>query len=133
MPFSSEISISRNLMMRLTQTLAMIFVWETNIAAIAREIHDELGPDTTLALAPVGEQTSTGDQAPGGEGMPEGVGAEGHKARERSGDNATWRVHFRRIEERIDRLDKTVATAVNLLRRVLHPDKTTKPETSAER
>jgi general secretion pathway protein A len=105
----------------------------TDVQAIAREIHDELGPDTTLALAPVGEQTSTGDQAPAGEGTAEGGGAEGHKARERSGDNATWRVHFRRIEERIDRLDKTVATAVNLLRKVLHPDKATKPETSAER
>jgi hypothetical protein len=35
-------------------------------------------------------------------------------------------MHFRNIEERIDRLDKTVRAAVDLLHDVLHPDKTNK-------
>src|SRR5437667_234847 len=116
---------AQNLTPRAVEELRMLSNFQLGDQALLQSFlvgQPELRPDTTLGLAPVGEQTSTGDQAPGGEGMPEGVGAEGHKARERSGDNATWRVHFRRIEERIDRLDKTVATAVNLLRRVLHPD-----------
>jgi len=36
-------------------------------------------------------------------------------------------MHFDHIEERIERLEKTVAAAVDLLHRLLHPDKATKP------
>lgn len=103
-----------------------------DVQAIAREIHDELGPDATLTLAPVGEQTSAGDQTPTREQMPNG-GGNGDKALERPGDDATWHMHFRHIEERIDRLDKAVAAAVGLLHRMLHPDMAKKPGSSAER
>ena len=95
-----------------------------DVQAIAREIHDELGPDVTLA--PIGDQTPTHEQTPNG-------GGDGDKALERSGDDATWRMHFRYIEEQIDRLDKTVGAAVNLLHGMLHPDKTNKPGSPAER
>ena len=80
----------------------------TDVHAIAREIHDELGPAATLSLAPA----SANDQTAPVEPPP---------------DTATWRTHFRRIEERIDRLEKTVGAAVDLLHRMLHPDKTNKP------
>jgi len=36
-------------------------------------------------------------------------------------------MHFDHIEERIDRLEKTVAAAVDLLHRLLHPEKANKP------
>ncbi len=97
-----------------------------DVQAIAREIHDELGPDVTLALAPIGEQSPAAEQIPSG-------GGDGDKVAARPGDDATWRMHFRYIEERIDRLDKTVAAAVKLLHGMLHPDKTNKPGSPAER
>jgi len=37
--------------------------------------------------------------------------------------DAAWEAHFRHLEERIDRLDRTVGAAVDLLHRLLHPDK----------
>ena len=42
-------------------------------------------------------------------------------------DAASLHMHFDHIEERIERLEKTVAAAVDLLHRLLHPEKTTKP------
>ena len=41
------------------------------------------------------------------------------------------RAHFDKIEERIDRLEKTVSAAVDLLHRLLHPDKRSSPGTPA--
>jgi hypothetical protein len=48
-------------------------------------------------------------------------------------DQATLLMHFDQIENRIDRLEKTVAAAVDLLHRLLHPDKTGKPGVSGGR
>jgi len=43
-----------------------------------------------------------------------------------------WNMHFEKIEERIDRLEKTVGGAVDLLHRLLHPEKAaTKPGKSS--
>jgi len=42
-------------------------------------------------------------------------------------DAAVWHRHFHHIEQRIDRLEKTVGAAVDLLHALLHPDKATKP------
>jgi putative secretion ATPase (PEP-CTERM system associated) len=109
--------------------------------AIAKEIYDELGPDAILALEPVDEETSDGYQnqargeAPDGyqsqirEEMPNGE-QDSDKSDERLRE---WRMHFRHIEERIDRLDKTVGAAVNLLYGMLHPDKPVKPQSPVER
>ena len=98
----------------------------TDVEAIAREIDDELGPESTLTLAPVAAHAPAGEQmsAAGGNGA-------GHS--EGLVDEATWSMHFRHIEERIDRLDRTVAAAVDLLEGMLHPDKKNKPGSSAER
>ena len=104
----------------------------TDAEAIAREIDDELGPDTTLALAPVVEQTFVSDPV-AALGQTPAAGGNGDSDIESLGDDATWRMHFRHIEERIDRLDRTVAAAVDLLYGLLHPDKASKPGSSAER
>jgi hypothetical protein len=39
--------------------------------------------------------------------------------------------HFDHLEERIDRLERTVSAAVDLLHRLLHPDRPSKPGTPA--
>ena len=78
-----------------------------DVQAIAREIREEMGPDAGLtAVAPV---------AVPGEGQP--------PARI---DSAVWHRHFHQIEERIDRLERTVGAAVDLLHALLHPDKADK-------
>ena len=83
----------------------------SDVESIVREIRDELGPQATLGPAPV-----AGGSA---------VSAEATVAI--AGDAAAWRAHFRRIEERLERLDKTIGAAVDLLHHLLHPEKTSKP------
>ena len=89
-----------------------------DVHAIAREINEELGADATLGLAPVAEPSD---------------GSQPEPALDVSTDGAIWQMHFRNIEERIDRLDKTVGAAVDLLHGMLHPDKANKPGTPAGR
>ena len=48
-------------------------------------------------------------------------------ARTGSGDSAVLLTHVREIEERIERLEKTVGSAVDLLHRLLHPERAPKP------
>ncbi len=90
----------------------------TDVQAIAREIHNELGADATLALAPAREEGRDGQR----------LAAEASPA-----DASEWRMHFRQIEERIDRLEATVSAAVDLLYALLRPDKANKPGSTAER
>jgi putative secretion ATPase (PEP-CTERM system associated) len=87
-----------------------------DVQSIVREIRDELGPEATLGPAPVA----------GGEASVDGSGTI-------AGDAAAWRAHFRRIEERLDRLDRTVGAAVDLLHSLLHPEKASKPGSPAGR
>jgi general secretion pathway protein A len=89
-----------------------------DVQAIVREIREELGPEGTLGPAPV---------AGGGEAPAAGT------ADTVASDAAVWRAHFRRIEERLDRLDRTVGAAIDLLHRLLHPEKASKPSTPAGR
>jgi putative secretion ATPase (PEP-CTERM system associated) len=88
-----------------------------DVQAIVSEIREEMGSEATLA--------------------PTLVAVESERANveepEIAGGAASWRTHFRRIEERLDRLDRTIGAAVDLLHRVLHPDKLSKPKTPAER
>jgi general secretion pathway protein A len=89
----------------------------SDVEAIAREIHDEMGPDAGLSAVAWPEPDATA-------ALEEGA----------AGD-ASWERHFRHLEERIDRLDRTVGAAVDLLHRLLHPDKpvTAKPGTPVSR
>jgi general secretion pathway protein A len=80
-----------------------------DVHGIAREIRDEMGPESALASVP-----SNADVMP--------LVPRGREAGSTAAD-AAWEAHFRHLEERIDRLDRTVGAAVDLLHRLLHPDK----------
>jgi general secretion pathway protein A len=87
-----------------------------DVQAIAHEIRDELGPESALATVRMD------------------IGRDAAVAGERGGsaaDPGAWLQHVRDIEERIDRLERTVGSAVDLLHRLLHPDRSTKPGSSA--
>jgi len=89
----------------------------TDVQAIASEIREELGPESPLSAIPiVGEGDAAGD---------------GQRATRV--DASVWHTRFNQIDERIDRLERTVGGAVDLLHRLLHPEKATKPEKSAGR
>jgi len=86
-----------------------------DVQTIAREIGEEIGSETPLSQVKV----IGGGNDPSGEGL--------HPARI---DSAVWHRHFNQIEERIDRLERTVGGAVDLLHHLLHPDKaSTNPAT----
>jgi putative secretion ATPase (PEP-CTERM system associated) len=80
-----------------------------DVQSIAREIRDELGPDA--ALSPVVSLAAT--ESPLSPPL----------------DPAMLQKQFNHVEERIDRLDRTVSAAVDLLHRLLHPEKASKPGT----
>jgi hypothetical protein len=85
------------------------------VQAIAHEISEELGPEALLAGARrSAERELTTVPAPA-------VGA--------SDDAAVWRGHFRDIDERLARLEKTLSSAIRLLQRLLEPDRVSKPRT----
>jgi len=79
-----------------------------DVKAVAREIDEELGPDPTrrgMSVVPSGG-------TPAGESM----------LPMRSDPKFDIR-HFEQLDERMDRLERTVSTAMDLLHRLLHPDK----------
>jgi hypothetical protein len=88
-----------------------------DVQAIAREIREELGPEAaSLAAVPSAAREPAIGAAPA-----------------RASDSA-WLEHVRDIEDRMDRLEKTVGTAVDLLHRLLHPERpATKPGTPSKR
>jgi len=87
-----------------------------DVQAIAREIREELGPETALASVAVARarEAATAPAA-----LLQDAGAVLARLRE--------------MDERIDRLEKTVGSAVDLLHRLLHPDRNSKPGAPASR
>jgi putative secretion ATPase (PEP-CTERM system associated) len=83
-----------------------------DVQAIAREIREELGPDTKLAPVPAPSRDAA---VPPALVPPAPAGAPASSAQ------------LREIQERIERLEKTMDSAVGLLRRLLHPDRVAKP------
>lgn len=89
----------------------------SDVHAVAHEIHEELGSDSALAPLAV----INGSEAP-------------ESLLSNKMDAASLQRHFAELEERIDRLERTVTAAVDLLSRLLHPDRTTvKPSTPTRR
>jgi len=76
-----------------------------DVQAIAREIREELGSEAFPGVDADGLRPAAASAAPVEMG------------------GAAWEAHFRHLEERIDRLDRTVGAAVDLLHRLLHPEK----------
>ncbi len=89
----------------------------TDVQAIAKEIREELGPESALSMVPAAGNADPADSGP----RPANV------------DVSTWHMRFDQVDERIDRLERTVGAAVDLLHRLLHPDKATKPGTPGGR
>jgi putative secretion ATPase (PEP-CTERM system associated) len=84
-----------------------------DVQAIAREIRDEMGVDATLGPAPA---------------VVPGHAADARAASEPALDPAPWKKNIREIEERMERLERLVNTAVNLLHRtLLEEQRTTQP------
>jgi hypothetical protein len=88
-----------------------------DVHAIAREIREELGPETALASVAVARAREAGTAPP--VTMLQ--------------DSGAVLARLREMDERIDRLEKTVGSAVDLLHRLLHPDRNSKPGTPASR
>lgn len=87
-----------------------------DVHAVAHEIHEELGADAALApLAVV-----NGSEAP-------------ESALSSKMDAASLQRHFGELEERIDRLERTVTAAVDLLSRLLHPERAARQPTTPTR
>ena len=89
-----------------------------DVHAIAREIREEMGPESVLSPVPAPD-----------------MGAPTLRiASDNERGDTEWEAHFRHLEERIDRLDRTVSAAIDLLHRLLHPDKpVAKPGTPVSR
>jgi hypothetical protein len=88
---------------------------ESDVEGIVREIREELGPETTLASVPLDERMPAQRQMPSGE------------------DALGWLGHFKAIEERLDKLEMRVGSALRLLQRLLEPDRVNKPRSPAGR
>ena len=88
----------------------------SDVQAIAREILEEMGPESGLSAVAV---------------VASDPPDEGHSLARV--DASVWHRHFSQIEERIDRLEATVGAAVDLLHSLLHPEKAAKPGSPGRR
>jgi putative secretion ATPase (PEP-CTERM system associated) len=86
-----------------------------DVEAIVREIREELGPEAALGSLPMQERTSTPESRPA------------------TPDAVSWLSHFKEIEERLAKLERTMSSAVRLLQRLLEPERVGKPRTPAGR
>jgi putative secretion ATPase (PEP-CTERM system associated) len=87
----------------------------SDVQAIVHEIHEELGPDRSAATAATRRLREAEELL---QDVPRPNGG---------GSSAEWASQVRIIEGRIDRLEKTMGTAVDLLHRVLREDRPAKP------
>jgi len=86
-----------------------------DVQQIAHEINEELGPEAALARIPAAaaalKLASTASPV----------------------ESTAWLAHFRDIEERLGRVEKTMGSALRLLQRLLGPEHMSKPGTPARR
>jgi putative secretion ATPase (PEP-CTERM system associated) len=86
-----------------------------DVKAVAHEIRDELGPETGVP----GSRSALRDSAP--------------LVQPTSNGGDAWASHIRSIEDRMERLEKTVGNAVDLLQRLLHRERPAKSGTPVGR
>jgi hypothetical protein len=79
-----------------------------DVQAVAREINEELGMESPRGIISV---VAAVDAPPGDSMLP------------MRSEPKSWHRHLEQLDERMDRLERTVATTVDLLHRLLHPDK----------
>ena len=89
-----------------------------DVDAIAGEIRDELGSDALLSSEPDAPEAEAAARVPGKRAVS--------SPQPGAADVPDLQMHFRKIEDRIDRLEKTVGAAVDLLHALLHPEKDAK-------
>jgi putative secretion ATPase (PEP-CTERM system associated) len=100
-----------------------------DVQAIAREIREEMGPDATLGPAP-----SPSAQVPLAAPAANVATPQNEPlAADPAGDDGAWQKRLRELEERMDRLEKLVNSAVNLLHRTLLTERQGKPGAPAKR
>jgi putative secretion ATPase (PEP-CTERM system associated) len=87
-----------------------------DVESVAAELSDEIGPK----LAALPEPEKTGVAVPGPSDDPVAI----------RGNPKLWHVYFDQVEDRIDRLERTVSAAVDLLHRLLHPDAVADPKSA---
>lgn len=91
----------------------------SDVQAIAREIREEMGVDATLGPAPVVIPAHATDE---------------RALLEPAADPMPWKKNIRDLEERMERLERLVNTAVNLLHRtLLEEQRTTQPNAPVKR
>ena len=89
-----------------------------DVQNVANEIDEELGMDTGRGAMSV---VTTGGPA-------------GESTLSMRSEPKYWHRHLEHLDERMDRLERTVSTAVDLLHRLLHPDKSgDEPGTGTQR
>ncbi len=87
-----------------------------DVESVAHELDGELGPTSQPAVVSANEGDSRSEAAP--RGAPRG-------------NPKLWHVYFEQVEDRIDRLERTVAAAVDLLYRLLHPERVPNDEAAS--
>ena len=95
-----------------------------DVQAIVREIREELGPEASLATVPAAAEEPVAGEAKVA-AMATAVATAVEP--ETDGDSQSSLAHFREIEVRLDRLEKSLGRAIGLLQRLLHPERMGKP------
>jgi putative secretion ATPase (PEP-CTERM system associated) len=91
-----------------------------DVEAVAEEMHSELGG----LAAPEASGVGAGNAATPTASAHAAVAHDAHASRTKSGaGDAQLASRFRRIEDRVDRLDRTLGATVDLLHNLLHPEK----------
>jgi putative secretion ATPase (PEP-CTERM system associated) len=90
-----------------------------DVETIATEIRDELGPDTSLGSVQIGKLQAVANQ-------PTDLVAGAREV-------PAWHSSIQELEQRVERLEKTVSSAVDLLHRLIHGEKSSKSRTPVSR
>ena len=86
-----------------------------DVESIVREIREELGPETGVAPLPLQNRDFPANDRSG----------------EINADSRAFLLHLKEIEARLERLERTMGSAVRLLQRLLGPERIGKPQTPA--